>query len=106
MGLRDQLRSDPVCIHSQDGQHEGNTCSYNVVDKHDENSIQLFKKLKTAVLKYGEMFHSRNSQDDHEGKDLMGCDRSTQWNIIVAIKSRSNYGDHVGTRKKFGHSDK
>lgn len=37
------------------------------------------------MLRYGKMFHSSNSQDDHEGKDLMGCDSSTQWNIIVAF---------------------
>lgn len=37
------------------------------------------------MSKYGKMFHSRNSLDGHKGKDLMGCDRLTQWNIIVAI---------------------
>lgn len=44
------------------------------------------KKNRKAVSKYEKIFHSRNNLDDQAGKDLMGCDRSTQWNNIVAIE--------------------
>lgn len=41
--------------------------------------------IRKALSKHGKMFHSRDSLDDHKGKDLMDCGESTQWNIIAAI---------------------
>ena len=70
-----------------------------MIAKHNEIPFSYFKKIRKAVSKYEKILHSRNSLDDKEGKDLMGCDRSTQWNVIVAIK-KSNYEDHVGDMEK------
>lgn len=69
-------------------------------DKHNEMSLNYEKEIRKAMLKYGNMSHSRKSRDDHEGKYLMGCDRSTQWNIIEAREKRGDYEDHIGIWKK------